>query len=137
MKEMVLLYNIDEEKAKKIKRVLLLLGIRAKKVTADLYEEKLGVLAGMMTKEEAQNIKPSIEPEKVDVSEETLPFTDEMLVMCGFSNARVDSFLMEMRKKKIERIDLKAVLTPYNALWNSYEIHRELEKEHKAMQGED
>lgn len=136
MKETVLLYNIDEEKVKKIKRVLLLLGMRAKNVTADMYEEKLGVLAGMMTKEQAQDAKCSIEPEKVDISEETSPFTDEMLVMCGFSNARVDSFLMEMRKKKIERINLKAVLTPYNALWNSYEIHRELEKEHKAMHGE-
>lgn len=136
MKEMVLLYNLNGEKAKNIKRVLLLLGIRAKSVTEDVYGEKLGVLADMLTKEEAQNVKIDVEPEKEDVTEENVRFTEEMLVMCGFSNERVDRFLMEMRKQKVEKIGLKAVLTPYNALWDSYELYRELRKEHKRMHGE-
>lgn len=118
---------------KSIKRILLLLGIRAKNITADMYGEKLGVLAGMMTREEAEKSKPAIEPEKLEITDEMEPFEDEMMVMCGFSNPKVDAFLMEMRKKKVERIDIKAVLTPHNALWNSYELHNELEKEHRAM----
>lgn len=134
MKETVLLYNVGEEKAKNIKRILLLLGIRAKIVTEDMYEEKLGVLAGVMTKEEAEKATPPVEPEKVEIEEGRNLLTEEMLVMCGLSNQKVDRFLMEMRKKKVERIDLKAVLTPYNALWNSCELHKELEKEHKVMQ---
>lgn len=133
MKETVLLYNINGDKAKNIKKILLLLGIRGKSVTADMYTEKLGVLAGMLAKEEAQNVKTDIEPEKVEVAGENVRFTEEMLVMCGFSNERVDRFLMEMRKQKVQKIGLKAVLTPYNALWDSYELYRELMKEHKRI----
>lgn len=135
MKETVLLYNINAEKAKNIKRILLLLGVRAKNVTEDMYKEKLGVLAGIMTKEEIQKEKTAIGTEKMETAEETVPFAEEMLVMCGFSNERVDRFLLEMRKKKVEKIDLKAVLTPYNARWNSYELYYELKKEHKVMNG--
>lgn len=136
MKETVLLYNINADKTRSIKRVLLLLGMRGKNVTEDMYEEKIGVLAGMLSKEKAQSTESLMEPDKVEITEKIVPFTEEMLVMCGFSNERVDRFLTEMRKKKVERIDLKAVLTPYNALWNSYELYRELKKEHKMMQGE-
>lgn len=131
----MLLYNINGDKAKNIKKILLLLGIRVKIVTEDMYGEKLGVLAGMLTKEETQNVKINVEPEEVEVAGENVPFTEEMLVMCGFSNERVDRFLMEMRKQKVQKIGLKAVLTPYNALWDSYELYRELMKEHKRIHG--
>ena len=135
MKETVLLYNINGEKAKNIKKILLLLGIRGKSVTEDMYREKLGVLAGILTKEEAQNVKTDVESEKEDVTEENVRITEEMLVMCGFSNERVDRFLTEMRKQKVQKIGLKAVLTPYNALWDSYGLYRELMKEHKRLNG--
>lgn len=132
-KETVLLYNIEEEKEKKIKKVLLLLGMKAKTVTAEQYQEKLGVLSGMMTRAQVKGQVPAVQPEQLSPLEQTVPFTDEMLVMCGFSKNRVEQFLAELKKKHIETINLKAVLTPYNALWNSYELHRELEKEHRAM----
>lgn len=133
MKETVLLYNINEEKAKNIKRVLLLLGLRGKNVTEDLYGEKIGILAGMLTKEEIQNEENTVGSKEIGNVQENVPFTEEMLVMCGFSDEKVDKFLMEMRKKKIGKINLKAVLTPYNALWNSYELYQELKKEHKSF----
>lgn len=133
MKETVLLYNINGEKAKNIKRVLLLLGLRGKSVTEDLYGEKIGILAGMLTKEEIQNEESTVDPKEIGNVQENVPFTEEMLVMCGFSDEKVDKFLMEMRKKKVGKINLKAVLTPYNALWNSYELYHELKKEHKSF----
>ncbi|MCI8410699.1 MAG: DUF3783 domain-containing protein [Lachnospiraceae bacterium] len=133
MKETVLLYNINGEKAKNIKRVLLLLGLRGKNVSEDMYGEKLGILAGMLTEEAVQNEKRVVESENSGDTQDNVPFTEEMLVMCGFSNEKVDKFLIEMKKKKVEKINLKAVLTPYNAFWNSYELYHELKKEHESF----
>ena len=63
-------------------------------------------------------------------------FTDEMLVFCGFTGQLLDTFLLEFKKNRIPRIALKAVLTEQNLLWNSYALHDELAKEHRAMTGE-
>lgn len=125
-KEMVLLYNIDKEKERKIKSVLLLMKVRAKSVTPELFCEKIGVLTGVIPQEDVQS--DNIEKKISD-------FTDEMLVMSGFSNARIDTFLQMMRKKKIEKVALKAIVTPHNYQWNAYELHEELAKEHEKMNG--
>ena len=60
-------------------------------------------------------------------------FTDEMLVMKDFDGRLLDRFLLEMRRAKIARVALKAVLTPDNITWNSFALHDELQKEHEAM----
>lgn len=133
MKETVLLYNINGEKVKNIKRVLLLLGLRGKQVSEDMYGEKIGILAGMLKEDDVQNEKNMVESGEIEDKQKNNPFTEEMLVMCGLSDDKVDKFLMEMRKKKIGKINLKAVLTPYNALWNSYELYHELKKEHESF----
>lgn len=123
-KEMVLLYNIDKEKERKIKSVLLLMKVRVKTVAPEQFLEKIGTLTGMIKEEEN---KQEITDEK------NSDFTDEMLVMSGFSNARLDTFLQMMRKKKIEKVALKAVVTPHNYQWNAYQLHEELVKEHEKM----
>lgn len=63
-------------------------------------------------------------------------FFDEMMVMKGFSNSRLDQFLKGMRKAGIERVDYKAVLTPTNCRWNSWQLYQEIRKEHEAMTGQ-
>ena len=50
-----------------------------------------------------------------------------------FPGRLLDRFLLEMRRAKIARIALKAVLTPDNITWNSFALHDELQKEHEAM----
>ena len=60
-------------------------------------------------------------------------FTDEMLVMKDFDGRLLDRFLLEMRRAKIARVALKAVLTPDNITWDSFALHDELQKEHEAM----
>jgi hypothetical protein len=63
-------------------------------------------------------------------------FSEEILVLRGFSDRRLDTFLKEMRKQGIERIQLKAILTPTNCRWNSFQLYQEIRKEHETMTGQ-
>ena len=66
-------------------------------------------------------------------SEERGSFDDPMLVFAGFTGQKLDQFLNAMRKQKIPRINLKAMLTEHNVQWDSVTLHDELAKEHEAM----
>ena len=134
-KETVLLYNLDNEKGKKIKSLLVMSGVRTKVILPDMYDKKIGVLAGIVKEEDItedekclnNDLKGGLELNAVK------PITEEMLVISGFSDAKLNEFLYAMRKKGIERVDLKAVITPSNYLWNSYELYSEILNEHELM----
>lgn len=115
----VYLYNLETEKGGKIKTLCLLLKIRVRPVNKGEYGLKLAVLTG---KEE-----PAALPDEV------LDFDDEMILMSNFTNAMVNSFLQEFRKRGIKPVALKAILTESNAQWNSAQLHTELLREHEAM----
>lgn len=122
--ETVLLYNIsDEKKLKSLKMIFLKMGIRIRLISPDMYHEKIGALA---------HIKGF---EICGEAYEGDGFLDEMLVMNGFTNARLDELLRQLRKNQV-RIPLKAIVTAHNASWDSIELHRELTKEHRMMSGE-
>lgn len=122
--ETVLLYNLNHEKGRKIRFLLVRLGMRIKVVEKEEYALPIGALAGM--KDVTLSDKDA-EPED---------FQDEMIVMKGFSDRRLDQFLKEMRKMGIGRIDYKAVLTPTNCRWNSWQLYQEIRREHEAVQGD-
>ena len=116
----ILFYNLDNEKGRKIKLICLQLKIKIKKAEKADYLQPIGSFFGLMEKNNA----PSFTGET---------FTDEMLVMKDFNNEVLDRFLFEFRKKQIERVNLKAIVTPQNISWNSLELHEELVKEHESM----
>lgn len=120
-KEMVLLYNIKNKPfTPKLKSVLLRLGMRIKTIDPAQYNQPINALVSAST--------PAV---PVATTEQT-PFTDEMMVMVGLTNARLDVFLKALRKEGI-RIPLKAILTPQNGTWSSYALHDELVREHQKM----
>ena len=122
--ETVLLSNLDNDKGRKLRFLLVRMGMRIRVVNPEEYSLPVGVLAGMK----------DVVPEKADAEAEV--FSDEMMVMKGFSNSRLDQFLKGMRKAGIERVDYKAVLTPTNCRWNSWQLYQEIRKEHEAMTGQ-
>lgn len=121
--ETVLLYNLDHEKGRKLRFLLVRMGMRIRVVKPEEYSLPVGVLAGMK----------DVTPEDGDAGAEI--FEDEMIVMKGFSNSRLDQFLSGMRKAGIERVNYKAILTPTNCRWNSWQLYQEIRKEHEAMTG--
>lgn len=120
--ELVLLYEINgKDREKKLKLILVKLGIRIKLVQKEEYLEMLAYLAKIKGSE---SVKEKYDGELLG---------DEMMVLVGFSSGRIDVLLSEIRKAKLDRINLKAVLTDYNKGWNSIQLYKELREEHEAM----
>lgn len=119
--ETVLLYNIDSEKNRKLRMLMLRMGMRVRVVDKADYGKPVGLLAGLKD--------VTIEDPDREVSD----FSEEMMVMRGFTERRLDLFLQSMRREGIERIDYKAILTPVNSRWNSCQLYQELKKEHEQM----
>ncbi len=124
IKETVLLYNIKGQSyTPKLKTIMLKMGIRAKVVNIEDYNRTIGELIGIPA-------NPSGNPPVVSPSS---TIDEEMIVMHNFTESRLNQFLGEIRKAEI-RIPLKAIVTPHNSNWTSYELHAELAQERKAFQ---
>lgn len=120
----VLLYNMaGTTRGRKIKFILVQLGARIINVEKEEYLKSIGELL-------------KITPPTETVDYEGEGFSEEMLVMEGFTGKQIDELSMRMRKSKMERINLKAVVTETNQFWNSIELYEELKKEHEKMNAE-
>lgn len=116
----VLLYNLENEKGRKIKLLCLTQKLRAKAVSPAEYRETVGALAGFGERTGAPYIGPG--------------FSEEMLVMAGLSGRQLDAFLRGIRQKTGGTVALKAILTETNMGWNSVQLHQELQRERQAME---
>ena len=59
----------------------------------------------------------------------------DLILFSSIEEGLFDSFLAEYRKRRIEKTDLKAVVTPYNLRWKLKDLARELRREHELMTG--
>lgn len=122
-KEMVLLYNIKGKPyTPHLKTILLTLGIRIKIVSEEEYSTQIGQLIGI-----AEN--PSAQPPAVEASK---TIEDEMIILHNFTEPRLNQFLAELRRAGITS-PLKAIITPHNCSWTSYELHAELSEERETF----
>ena len=115
----VLAFNLDPIAFKGLEVLCEGIGLRAVSVPREAFHRPVGALAGLPI--------PEAEAAAGD------GFQDAMLVMCGLDEQRFDTFLKALRASALPRIPLKAVLTPYNALWSAVQLHAELRREHEAM----
>ncbi len=115
----VLLYNLENDKGRKIKTLCLTLKLRARSVASEEFGQTLNSVLGLSPKQESP--------------EEGQTFTDELLVMAGLSSQQMNSLLQGFRRKKIPPVGLKAVLTATNGAWNAFQLREELSAEHEAM----
>ena len=61
------------------------------------------------------------------------PFRGELMVFCGFSSEDLDRFIQGYKVTGVPRVELKAVLTQYNADWTPVKLFEELTKEKEAF----
>ena len=122
MKSQILLYNIPQAKMSKLRVLCMRLGLKMHPVAGEDYAKTLTQLLDI------EGAAPAEAP--ADARE---PFTDEMLVMCGFDQRTVDELLTGMRRERIPVIPLKAVLTETNQNWTSYQLHDEISAEREAL----
>lgn len=117
----ILLYELDPQKESQLKLLCLALKIKVRQVKREEYQETLAALCGM-------------EPLSGGLYSGS-GLGEEMLVMANFPERLLDTFLQKYRRKKLNPIALKAVLTASNLRWDSLRLHEELKREHEAMHG--
>ena len=137
----VLLYNLENDKGKKIESFCKSISIRAVHVDKNCYDKSLEkVLEEYITTETDNSVKvcgntegsDSLQTDENDLARET-DFDDEMMVMCGFDRRLLDIFLREYKKRHIAPVSLKAVLTEQNRRWSSVMLYHELCRERAAI----
>ena len=115
---MVLLYNLNNPKGAKIRRMCLPLGLRTRLVEPAEYGLALNDL---------------VEGKTPEAPWDGETFTDEVLLLVNCTGPLLDKFLQGFRRNKIPPVSLKAVLTPTNGTWNSLELKTELSREREAI----
>ena len=131
--ELVLYYSTGDPRMKKqemmMKSVLVRMGVKIRNVSPDQVMESVGYLAGVPGFEKREVLQ---QPE----AEEKMPqITEQMLVMKDFTSRRIDALLLNLRKAKVPKIDLKAIVTEQNAGWSFYHLYEEIGEEHRKMNG--
>jgi len=134
----VLLYNLDSDKGRRIEKFCRSIALKPVAVRWSDYDKPIEeILEGIKNiRQEAvstlENAEVNLEGSAMD-SADSEHFTDEMLVFCGFNDKLLDIFLREYKKRHIEPVPLKAVLTDHNRRWTSVELHAELCRERAAF----
>ncbi len=127
MKEMVLYYAPDNTPHTSLLRgVMVQMGVKVKNLTPERCIQRIGYLVG------ADGV------EKRKVSENFQKYApamnEEMLVISGFSEERLEELLDKLKKAGVPKINLKAVVTETNAGWTVYQLYEQLREEHAQMQ---
>lgn len=121
MKEQILLFRFeDEDRLGAVRKAMLPLHIACRVVPEEKWSCPLGVLAGL-------------EPSEALPEMESAALTAEVLVLCGLSDAGIQSVVAALRKAGVY-IPYKAALTPTNQDWTAGQLFGELVREHEMMQ---
>lgn len=117
--ESILLCQVDEKTATKIKRLAGAKKIAVKTITSDLFNENLKTLV--------QGKKCQTEADRVKDRNPDAP-SQSLMLFCGLSEKHLDKLLFEMRRDKLE-VDYKAVLTATNQNWTMHRLYQEMQRE--------
>ena len=160
MKKIVLAYNFTPERLKSLRTLCMMLKVQLRPVAAAEVETPVGILAGLMTEAELAAQKNSavenLNSDKNSVAEnlngdknsdaaisdgapnsvsENLPAVPylELLFLCGFDQALLNRLLTAIRTSRLQKVELKAMLTPTNITWSGAKLLREISAEHAYM----
>lgn len=117
---LALLYHFEAERAEAVKRVLRSCKIAARSVPDADLGQKIGYLAGWKGFKRVADAGGDA-------------FAEEVLVLQGVQSKLLDEVLRQFAASGIGRVRLKAVVTPYNALWTLRRLCETIQKEHGAL----
>lgn len=123
--EKLLLFGTDDIEYIKIKQIVSRMKIKCERIEPLYHCCTLGSIESGLYKNAPVSVSSSSPP----VS--PLQASESLLVMCGFSDKRMDKLLFELRRSDT-RIDFKAVLTPTNKAWTISRLLLEMHKERAA-----
>lgn len=121
MNKIVLAYNFSAERLQALRLVCMLVKAQLRPVSRAAMLQPLGFLAGV----------PGVSPVEEAYSGDEA--NEEMLVLCGFSRPELDRLLAAIRKGKLQKVELKAMLTQHNVNWSGVALLKEISEEHQYM----
>ena len=123
--EKVLLYDrMSAEDVDRIRKACENMEVSLKIISPSEYKVPVGFLA-YGTEDQIREYLTETDP--------SAAFERPMLLLAGFTNDRLHKILDEMSSQGAAPIALKAVLTEYNATWDSLSLYEELKKEDEYM----
>lgn len=125
-KPMLLYYdNGQTEKRKSLEKSVSRMGISLIPITPSHFLQTVGYLAKVKGFP-ARKISPlQVFPE----------ISQEVMVLCNFTDQKLDLLLAGMKNNTIPQVSLKAVLTVQNSFWTFAQLVQELEEEHRIFTG--
>ena len=154
MNKIVLAYNFNEERLQQLRQVCMILKVNCKAVAPDQFDDAVGFLAGVKDCPQTAVNPPENQEEKLaETLEEATRKTgeaqgalkqevvellrqaaqNEMVFLCGFDMYMLNRFLAAVKKSKLQKVELKAMLTPNNRQWSGRHLLQELAAEHVYM----
>ena len=125
---MILYYdNGQAEKSKSLEKAAEHLGITFVPVTGAHFLQTVGYLAKVK----------GFPARKIPPFQNTPEITKDVLVMCNFTEEKLDVLLKSMKNGVIPQVALKAVLTAQNCFWTFAQLFQELEEEHQHFYSQD
>lgn len=121
--EKLLLFGTNDIEYIKIKQIASRMKIKCERIEPLYYCCTLGSIESGAYKNAPFSVSPSNIP--------PLQTSESLLVMCGFSDKRMDKLLFELRRSDT-RIDFKAILTPTNKEWTISRLLLEMHREKAA-----
>ena len=133
MKEVILLYNIRDEKSRGfLSSICDAHQIELKHVSPEESSVPLGFLAYGTDEQKAPYMADDRSGQDIDHPDQTQKerFPGEpMIIFAGFTNPRLTMMLDLLKVNKLASPSLKAVLTEFNAVWDSMTLYEQLTEE--------
>ena len=154
MNKIVLAYNFNPERLQQLRQACMILKVNCKAVAQEQFDDAVGFLAGVKDCLQTAVNPPENQEEKLaEILEEAAKKTGEdpetvkkeaeqlliqaaqkeMVFLCGFDMHLLNRFLAAVKKSKLQRVELKAMLTPANRQWSGRHLLQELAAEHVYM----
>ena len=121
MNKVILAYNFNKDRLQSLRLVCMMLKIQLKPVVRQDMLQPVGALLGI------DGI------ERVEESFAGDDCREEMIFLCGIDRQTLDKLLFAIKRSKLQRIDLKAMLTTHNVGWSGAKLLQELAEEHQYM----
>ena len=127
MKERILLFNFEQQKARKLTAQLMMARFKVKVVKEEEWGYPIGYLCGWteffeMEEESTVENKPALD--------------SPMLVIAGVDGNRLNQVLTVIKKAGIGRVPYKAIVTETNQKWLPSALLEELKQEHEQMKAQ-
>ena len=117
----IFIHIIDQGKLNSIKELCTKLGIQIESIgNKDLGRSILSIISG-----------DEKLPAKIDIP--PMYNMPEVMIFQGFDEPELKSFLTEYKSAGIEKVTLKAMVTPYNIVWTLYNLIEHLKEENARL----